>query len=118
MDQMLTSVFYRCIVILILPNFFSVKGRSALVAYTFVLAVTAPTKNIIENVDVLSTSLSCGQEQLKGALEGMLEVVKRPLYAIKNAVKLAVRAMKKTLEKIEKVLRMVKDLISEICTYR
>lgn len=51
----------RCVVFLILPEFFSKRGRQALLAYAFVLAVSGPAKNTLNNLGILSESLACGQ---------------------------------------------------------
>jgi len=51
----------RCIVFLLLPQFFSKRGRQALMAYAFILTLTGPAKNILNNISVLSESLACGQ---------------------------------------------------------
>lgn len=54
---------YRCscVVLLLLPQFFSKRGRQALVAYAFILALTGPVKNTLHNTGVLSESLTCVQ---------------------------------------------------------
>ncbi|XP_026828448.1 DC-STAMP domain-containing protein 2-like [Ooceraea biroi] len=51
----------RCIVFLLLPQFFSKRGRQALMAYAFILTLTGPGKNTLHNISVLSESLVCGQ---------------------------------------------------------
>lgn len=57
-----TSLLHsRCIVFLLLPQFFSKRGRHALMAYAFILTITGPAKNTLHNVGVLSESLACTQ---------------------------------------------------------
>lgn len=51
----------RCISLLMLVQLFNRKGRKAIVAYTFYLALTGPTSNLLKNVNVMSDSLTCGQ---------------------------------------------------------
>ncbi|XP_055913918.1 DC-STAMP domain-containing protein 2 [Eupeodes corollae] len=104
----------RCISTLILPILFSSKGRSVLVASAIVLAATGPTVNILNNVDILMESISCGQEQLKGALGKMLDLVKRPLVTVKNAIKISMAEIKKVLKRVEEVLIHIRSLITDI----
>lgn len=51
----------RCFLFLLLPQVFSKQGRAAIVAYVFLLTVTGPVRNLVDNIDVMSESLSCGQ---------------------------------------------------------
>ena len=48
-------------VFLLLPQFFSKRGRQAMMAYAFVLALTGPAKNALRNTEIMSESLACGQ---------------------------------------------------------
>lgn len=52
---------FRCTVFMVLPHFFTTKGRQALLAYAFILALTGPAKNTLRNLGVMSESLACGQ---------------------------------------------------------
>lgn len=108
----------RCLVLLVLPQFFSKKGRAAIVAYTFVLALSGPATNTIKNTEVLSTSLTCGQNQLKSAVKGMVEIIRKPFIAIKNAVRHVIKVTEKILQKVKKVLMKLEELIKKICMFR
>lgn len=44
-----------------MPQLFSKRGRQALMAYAFILAITGPGKNTLHNIGVLSESLACSQ---------------------------------------------------------
>lgn len=52
---------FRCVVLLLLPQLCSKQGRSTLVAYIFLITFSGPAANIIENIGVLTASLSCGE---------------------------------------------------------
>lgn len=52
---------FRCTVFLCIPQLFSKRGRQALLAYAFILALSGPAKNTLHNVEVMSESLACGQ---------------------------------------------------------
>nr|XP_022915645.1 DC-STAMP domain-containing protein 2-like [Onthophagus taurus] len=104
----------RCIVFLTLPQLFSKRGRQALLAYAFILAITGPAKNTLNNMGILSESLACGQEQLKQAVKQILEAVKKPFYAIKDAIKTVVKVVKDVVKKIKEILLSIKRVIVSI----
>ncbi|XP_054735681.1 DC-STAMP domain-containing protein 2 isoform X2 [Anastrepha obliqua] len=101
----------RCIATLCIPILCSSKGRSLLIAFAFVMVAMGPTVNIFRNVDVLVRSLSCGQMQLKEALEEMLEVMRQPLVAIKKSVRTAMNNIKQVVKKVELLLFRIKELV-------
>lgn len=59
--QNIDLVICRCVTLLLLPQICSKRGRSMLVAYTFLITLSGPASNIIENIGVLTASLSCGE---------------------------------------------------------
>ncbi|XP_066262197.1 uncharacterized protein [Euwallacea similis] len=108
------STRVRCIVLLALPQFFSKRGRQALLAYAFVLALTGPTRNIVNNLGILSESLACGQEQLKQAVKQIIDVIKKPFLAIKEAIKKVVKTVKEVVKKIKEILMKIKRIVMSI----
>lgn len=50
-----------CFFSLLLPQLCSRRGRTVMVAYVFVLTLKYPTKNLLNNIEVLTDSISCGQ---------------------------------------------------------
>lgn len=110
-----------------MPQFFSKRGRQALLAYAFILALTGPAKNTLNNMSILSESLACGQvilsttnelfqipifqEQLKAVVKQIIEVMKVPFMAIKEAIKTVVRTVKVIIKKIKQVLLSVKRIV-------
>ncbi|XP_066142810.1 DC-STAMP domain-containing protein 2-like [Euwallacea fornicatus] len=108
------STRVRCIVLLALPQFFSKRGRQALLAYAFVLALAGPTRNIVNNMGILSESLACGQEQLKQAVKQIIDVVKKPFLAIKEAIKKVVKTVKEVVKKIKEILMKIKRIVMSI----
>ncbi|RZC33618.1 DC-STAMP domain-containing protein 2-like [Asbolus verrucosus] len=104
----------RCIVFLTLPQFFSKRGRQALLAYAFILAITGPAKNTLNNMGILSESLACGQEQLKSAVKQIIDVIKKPFYAIRDAIKSVVKTVKAVVKKIKDILLKIKRIIVAI----
>ncbi|XP_060536244.1 DC-STAMP domain-containing protein 2-like [Cylas formicarius] len=108
------STRVRCIVLLTLPQFFSRKGRQALLAYGFILTLTGPAQNTLNNMGILSESLACGQEQLKQAVRQIIEVIKKPFVAIKEAIKKVVKTVKEVVKKIKEILMKIKKVIMSI----
>lgn len=104
----------RCIVFLLLPQFFSKRGRQALAAYAFILALTGPAKNTLHNTSVLSESLACGQDQLKSAAKEILDLIKKPFYAIRDAIKTVVSVIKKIVQKLKAAFLALKRIIMGI----
>lgn len=51
----------RCFYFLLLPQVFSKRGRAALLAFVFLLTLMGPTKNLVDNIEVMAESMSCGQ---------------------------------------------------------
>lgn len=54
----------RCVFFLLIPQFFSSKGRTTLVAYMMLLSLAGPGKNLIKNVHVMTRCLACGQVRI------------------------------------------------------
>lgn len=122
----------RCVVFLILPEFFSKRGRQALLAYAFVLALSGPAKNTLNNLGILSESLACGQvsffflslsfiilicqmycvkEQLKQAVKQIIDVIRRPFVAIGEAIRAVVKVLKQIVQKIKEVFLVIKRIV-------
>ncbi|XP_046414178.1 DC-STAMP domain-containing protein 2-like [Neodiprion virginianus] len=104
----------RCVVFLLLPQFFSKRGRQALMAYAFILALTGPAKNTLNNMGVLSESLACGQEQLKAAVRAIVDLIKEPFYALRDAIAKVMKSLKKVIKKIKRTLLAVKRIVLSI----
>lgn len=89
-----------------------------IVAAAFFVAATGPTMNIIKNVDVMVESLSCGQMQLKQALSDVLDILKQPLVAIKEAIRNVIKELRKVVLKVEAILLRISALVSVLCTFK
>ncbi|XP_022088476.1 DC-STAMP domain-containing protein 1-like [Acanthaster planci] len=53
------SLQLRCIMILVLPNFFGRHGRSLLASFAFVLLLSGPVNNIVRNSKESARAISC-----------------------------------------------------------
>ncbi|GJQ86838.1 hypothetical protein Trydic_g5621 [Trypoxylus dichotomus] len=63
---------------------------------------------------ILSESLACGQEQLKQAVKQIIEVIKKPFYAIKDAIRTVVKVVKIIVKKIKEILLTIKRVVVAI----
>lgn len=106
---------FRCTITLAIPILCSSKGRAVVLAVAFFLAATGPTVNIFYNISVMVSSLTCGQMQLKAALSDMLDTLKKPLVAIKDAIRNAINDLKQVLKKVQVVLMRIHELVMLIC---
>ncbi|XP_054003275.1 DC-STAMP domain-containing protein 2-like [Hylaeus anthracinus] len=104
----------RCIVFLLLPQFFSKRGRQVLMAYAFILALTGPVKNTLHNVAVLSESLTCAQEQLKEAVKTVVDIVKQPFYALRDVISKVIKSIKAVVKRIKQTLLAIKRIVLSI----
>ncbi|XP_018046467.1 PREDICTED: LOW QUALITY PROTEIN: uncharacterized protein LOC108685963 [Atta colombica] len=114
LKQRLRRKRLKCIVFLLLPQFFSKRGRQALIAYAFILTLTGPSKNILHNISILSESLACGQEQLKQALKNVVDLIKEPFYALRDAISKVIKTIKVIMKKIKRTLVAIKRLMLSI----
>ncbi|KAL9906955.1 uncharacterized protein ACN427_003359 [Glossina fuscipes fuscipes] len=101
----------RCTITLAIPILCSSRGRSLIVALAFFFAVSGPTANMFKNIDVMTSSITCGQMQLKQALSDMLDTLKVPLVAIKEAILVAIKELKNVMKKVQLVLYHIQELI-------
>ncbi|XP_023246620.1 uncharacterized protein LOC106643472 [Copidosoma floridanum] len=106
--------YVRCIILLFLPQFFSKRGRQALMAYAFILTLAGPARNTLHNLGALSESLACVQEQLKDAVRSVIELVKHPFYALRQSLVQIVRSIKAVARKIRRMLVATKRLVMSI----
>ncbi|CAH1404522.1 unnamed protein product [Nezara viridula] len=104
----------RCIVFLLLPQFFSKRGRQALVAYAFILALTGPAKNTLHNMRVLSETMACGQGKLKAAVKSLIDLIKKPFYAIKDSMKQIMEKIKVVVEKVKEIITTLKRIVKSV----
>ncbi|KAJ6642009.1 DC-STAMP domain-containing protein 2 [Pseudolycoriella hygida] len=104
----------QCVTFLLLPQVCSKQGRSMLSAYIFLITLSGPASNIIENIGVLSASLSCGEEQMKIAFREIFQMIKEPMLTVKNVITEVIGKIKQTLLKVRKRLVRIKELLVKI----
>lgn len=111
------SPTFRCIALLMIPIFCSSKGRSTVVALAYIFAISGPIQNFLRNIAVVGESMSCGQNQLKIAVGKMLEIVNRPIAAVKAAVKVALHEIQKVFDTVVVFMKEVERLCSNVSKF-
>ncbi|XP_050421370.1 DC-STAMP domain-containing protein 2-like [Adelges cooleyi] len=104
----------RCVFMMVMPQLFSERGRHALLVYAFILCFAGPSKNTMHNTGVLSESLTCLQDEIKSAIRAIVQIIKRPLLAIRSSlarIKVELAAM---VEKMKKGMLAVKNTVAEL----
>ncbi|KAK6622114.1 hypothetical protein RUM44_001921 [Polyplax serrata] len=111
------SVKIRCTVFLCIPQLFSKRGRQALLAYAFILALSGPAKNTLHNVEVMSESLACGQEQIKEAENELLKCVQRPNAAAKKSLEKLLEKLNNAVKNFRKFILQFYRTCFDVCEY-
>lgn len=106
---------FQCVTFLMVPQVLSKRGRAATVAYVFVLAINGPAKNTVANIDVLGKALSCSQDRLKLAIHEVLQAVKVPFLALKEAIGVILNEVERAFMKVQRVLMEILRLVKRIC---
>ncbi|GBP35634.1 Ubiquitin-like domain-containing CTD phosphatase 1 [Eumeta japonica] len=104
----------RCLVFLLIPQFFSKMGRYTLTCYALVLILTGPATNTLRNSEVLSESMACGQEQLKSSVKQIAESIKKPFNSMKDTIKHMIGSVKQIAAKFKQSLLSVHRLVMSI----
>ncbi|XP_075986354.1 DC-STAMP domain-containing protein 2-like [Anticarsia gemmatalis] len=94
----------RCLVFLLIPQFFSRVGRYTLTCYALVLILTGPATNTLKNSEVLSESMACAQEQIKSNVHRLNDLMKKPYNSMKDSIK-------QMTERLQVVAKQVKLMI-------
>ena len=108
------SSYFRCAVVIALPNLFSGRGRAALMAVIIAVMFTGPFVNIIDNFEEVSTSIACITEIVKNATEELKERLLESLREIYEQLKEMIEKLKRALEVIELALQPILDILIQL----
>ncbi|XP_015375443.1 PREDICTED: DC-STAMP domain-containing protein 2 [Diuraphis noxia] len=108
------SPICRCIFMMVLPQLFSDKGRHALLMYAFILSFSGPSKTTLHNTGVLSESLTCLQDEIKSAIRQIVEIIKKPLLAIRSSITRVKADLAVIINKMKKGMLAVKNTVMEL----
>uniref|UniRef100_A0A2A4JCQ8 Uncharacterized protein n=1 Tax=Heliothis virescens TaxID=7102 RepID=A0A2A4JCQ8_HELVI len=104
----------RCLVFLLIPQFFSRVGRYTLTCYALVLILTGPATNTLKNSEVLSESMACSQEQIKTSVHQLNDLMKRPFNALKDSLKLMMDRLKKITARVKETIIRIDRLVLSV----
>ncbi|XP_037295750.1 uncharacterized protein LOC115449449 isoform X2 [Manduca sexta] len=104
----------RCLIFLLVPQFFSRFGRYTLTCYALILILTGPATNTLKNSEVLSESMACSQEQIKTSLNNLNESVKKPHNFLKDSVKQIMEKTKKISLELKQIMIKINRLILSV----
>ncbi|CAB3367403.1 Hypothetical predicted protein [Cloeon dipterum] len=107
----------RCVVLLLLPQLASKRGRHALVAFAFILAINGPAANTIHNMHETAHSLTCtlklagiGFRKLANIVERPLETAKMMIDKALTTIKLSVSELRSTLVGFQKAISAIGNM--------
>lgn len=129
---------FRCLVCLITAQMCSKRGRTVIVAYTYVLIMTGPSVNTTKNIYVTAKTMSCGQvntrwlvfcfkaisiffkqkDQLQKVMGGILNIMKSPFVSLKESFKEALKVIKEVLVKVKDIMVDIYKSCKEVCKYQ
>ncbi|XP_045539859.1 uncharacterized protein LOC106719048 [Papilio machaon] len=104
----------RCLVFLLIPQFFSRVGRYTLTCYALVLILTGPATNTLKNSEVLSESMACHQEQIKTSVKDIMDSIKNPFNAMKDWIERMTEGIKGIAKKLKTTLVTTHRLVINI----
>ncbi|GFT68371.1 DC-STAMP domain-containing protein 2 [Trichonephila clavipes] len=90
------------------------RGRTVLMAYTYILVMSGPFKNALRNANVLVNSLNCGQEIVIKQTKAMLKAIFAPLIAIVDIMRDILKALKEFARMMKEAFIAIRDLFLEI----
>ncbi|KAF8795729.1 DC-STAMP domain-containing protein 2 [Argiope bruennichi] len=102
----------RCIVLLALPSLFSSRGRTVLIAYTYILVMSGPAKNALRNANILVNTLNCGQEIVIKQTKAIMKSIFPPFDRMpKNSI----FQLQYSVNAIKVVFQWLQSIV-EVCT--
>ncbi|XP_033624688.1 DC-STAMP domain-containing protein 2-like [Asterias rubens] len=78
---------FSCMMLLMIPQLFSGKGRTILMAYVFLLVITGPLENLTHNIDVAGQSQVCGIELALNQSNTVFQLATAPLAPFMDGFK-------------------------------
>lgn len=88
-----------------------------MLAYAFILALSGPAKNTLHNVEVMSESLACGQEQLKQAEDDLFLCIKSPNAAIEKSLEKLLQNLVFAIKEFKNFVDQLYKLCYALCKY-
>ncbi|KAM8921545.1 DC-STAMP domain-containing protein 2 [Pelodytes ibericus] len=108
------SIKVRITVLLMIPQLFSVEGKTIVLLVAFTLTLQGPVANTLENFRRSSESISCGVELAINQTKDLLEKSKRPLVSALNSLKDIGKKLKGVANRARKFFKTVMDGVKHI----
>ncbi|XP_053401541.1 DC-STAMP domain-containing protein 2-like isoform X2 [Mercenaria mercenaria] len=108
------SMSVRCLVLLMLPQFFSGKGRMLLLFYAMFLAMNHPLNNIKVNIGVMAQSATCGQEMALNGTKALIKSAVAPMQSVMDSIKDVMSKLVDFANTTKKTYNTLKQTVMEI----
>lgn len=111
---LVSSAYFRCVILMALPNLFTSRGHALLMALIIAIIVAGPVINISHNHTAVSTGLACITEIAKNASEELKNQLLEPLRQIYLQIQETVEKLKRALAVIEAAIQPVLEVLTEL----
>ncbi|KAL5019782.1 hypothetical protein ScPMuIL_002674 [Solemya velum] len=108
------SATLRCLILLMVPQFFTGKGRSFLLVYAMILVMNYPMKNFDRNIIVMSESSTCGQQMAYNQTKELVDAALAPMAGMIDSVRLVLDSVRQFANKLRQAFIALKKAIEEI----
>uniref|UniRef100_A0A8C4R859 Uncharacterized protein n=1 Tax=Eptatretus burgeri TaxID=7764 RepID=A0A8C4R859_EPTBU len=99
------SGMFRCLITLVFPSFLTSEGRLVMLTYATILLVCGPLRNIEQNFENTSASLSCGAEVALNQTREIMQRAAAPLLSAVDQLKAIGEKMKDICDKAQSIFR-------------
>ncbi|ESP05583.1 hypothetical protein LOTGIDRAFT_103236 [Lottia gigantea] len=110
------SDLIRCVMLLVIPNFFTSQGRSFLLMYAMVLVMIYPVTNFSNNILVMSESATCGQGMALNETKDLVKTAVSPIASMADGLREMLKAISRFARSIKRAFVAMKNAIQEICS--
>ncbi|XP_022083541.1 DC-STAMP domain-containing protein 2-like [Acanthaster planci] len=104
----------RCVMLLMVPQLFSGKGRTILMAYGFLLVLSGPVENLSYNMDVAGHSQVCGSELAMNQSYKLFQVVTAPMASFSDEVSSLIHKLRVIGNRITEGFLAIKDAVDSL----
>ena len=108
------SSFFRCMILMALPNLFTGRGRALLMTVIIAVIIAGPFVNITQNFEEVSTSLACITEMAKDASQALKNQLEEPFRQIYLQIKETVKKLNSALKVIEDALEPIIGILTKL----
>ncbi|KAK3103869.1 hypothetical protein FSP39_022521 [Pinctada imbricata] len=107
------SKLIRCIVLLMVPNLFTGRGRALFLSIITGILLAGPAINIANNTDELSTSLGCTADLIYNQTQALRKQLEEPLYELARKLKSYMYELRLVIDGITTALEPLTSALSD-----